>query len=82
MGEGEGGRRNASRGHIQRIVGALSGPRKLDDGSVLPTSERKLNMRWQPPRDINLKELAGELLATIRMVDSDKEAIPALMALI
>lgn len=65
VGKGEGGLRNGPCGHIQPTCGALSGPRKPDDGTVLPNSERKLNVRWQPPLAITLKELAGELPATI-----------------
>ena len=53
----------------------LSEPGKLDDGMVLPTSERKLNVRWQPPLAINLKELAGEVPATIGAVASDTKRV-------
>ena len=72
---GEDGSLNAPRGHIRRAHwhNAVTGPRKLEDGTVLSTSQRKLKVRWQPPLAINLNDVS-ELPATIRTVGSGKRA--------
>jgi len=68
---GEDGSQNAPRAHIRRAHWhkAVTGPRKLEDGTVVPTSQRKLKVRWQPPLAINVKDL-GALPATVRAVGS------------
>lgn len=69
---GEAALRNAPRGHIRRAHWhtILSGPRILENGEPVPSAHRTLQVRWQPPLAINLKD-ASELPATIRVVASD-----------
>jgi len=45
----------------------VTGPRKLENGTFVPTSQRKLKVRWQQPLAINVKDL-GALPATVRAV--------------
>jgi hypothetical protein len=45
----------------------LSGPRKRVDGSDIPASERRRELRWMPPIAVNLDDL-GQLPATIKPV--------------
>ena len=75
-GGGEEKLRNSPRGHIRRAHWhkAVSGPRKLEDGTVVPTSQRKLKVRWQQPLAINVKD-PGALPATVRAV-GPKAALP------
>jgi hypothetical protein len=75
-GIGEEGFRNSPRGHIRRAHwhNVVSGPRKTQDGAVLPTSQRKVKVRWQQPLAINVKDL-GALPATVRAV-GPRAALP------
>lgn len=45
----------------------LSGPRKRADGSPIPASDRRADLRWMPPIPINVDDV-GDLPATIRRV--------------
>jgi len=73
---GEKGLRNSPRGHIRsgHWHKAVTGPRKNKDGTVVPTSQRKLKVRWQQPLAINIKDL-GALPATVRPV-GPRAALP------
>lgn len=75
-GGSEEGLRNSPRGHVRRAHWhkALTGPRKNKDGTVVPTSQRKLKVRWQQPLAINVKDL-GALPATVRAV-GPRAALP------
>lgn len=66
---GTGGAHAGPRGHVRRAHwhGFRSGPRKRDDGSVIPTAQRRFDLRWLPPIPVNLPDV-GELPATIRRV--------------
>ena len=68
--------RNSPRGHTRsgHWHKAVTGPRKNKDGTVVPTSQRKLKVRWQQPLAINVKDL-GALPATVRAV-GPRAALP------
>lgn len=63
------GAHEGPRPHIRRAHwhGYRSGPMKRPDGSDIPTSERKFDLRWLPPIPVNL-ESVDVLPATIRSV--------------
>jgi hypothetical protein len=57
------------RGHIRcaHWHGFRSGPMKRKDGTDIPTSERRMEVRWMPPLAINLSD-EQDLPSTIRPV--------------
>ena len=59
----------AMRPHIRRAHWhtILSGPRKAEDGSSIPSSDRLATLRWMPPLPINV-DSPDDLAATIRPV--------------
>lgn len=63
---GSGDNKSGPRGHVRRAHwhGFRSGPLKRGDGSDIPTSERRFDIRWMPPLTVNLPDVDG-LPATI-----------------
>lgn len=57
------------RGHVRRAHwhGFRSGPLKREDGSDIPTAERRFDLRWMPPIAVNLPDVDG-LPSTVRPV--------------
>jgi hypothetical protein len=55
------------RGHVRRAHwhGFRSGPRLRSDGSEIPVTERKFDIKWLPPIPVNLPDLDG-LPSTIK----------------
>ena len=66
---GESESHQSPRGHIRRAHwhGFRVGPKNREDGTEIPVSDRKLEIRWQPPLTINLDDVK-HLPATIRKV--------------
>lgn len=66
---GQGCTHAGPRAHIRRAHwhGFRSGPMNRDDGSEIPTVERKLGLKWLPPIPVNIDDHA-ELPATVRVV--------------
>ncbi|GAP34654.1 hypothetical protein ISF6_5362 [Piscinibacter sakaiensis] len=60
-----GPRPHVRRAHWHTI---LSGPRQREDGSVIPTAERRADLRWMPPIPVNVQDL-DQLPATVRRVE-------------
>ena len=58
------------RAHIRRAHwhGVRVGPAKRADGTPIPTSERRFELRWLPPIAVNIQS-ADDLPATIRAVN-------------
>ena len=57
------------RGHIRRAHwhGFRSGPRTRDDGTEIPTAQRRFDLRWLPPIAVNLPDV-DQLPAVVRPV--------------
>ncbi|MEK8034229.1 hypothetical protein AACH06_25665 [Ideonella sp. DXS29W] len=66
---GSGGSHAGPRPHVRRAHWHtfLSGPRLNAEGTPLPSTERRAELRWLPPIAVNLAD-AGDLPATVRPV--------------
>lgn len=64
-----GGTHAGPRGHIRHAHwhGFRSGPKARDDGSEIPTAQRRYDLRWMPPIPVNLPD-GTALPATIRSI--------------
>ncbi|GAP39068.1 hypothetical protein ISF6_0933 [Piscinibacter sakaiensis] len=69
-GGGAGGTHAGPRAHVRRAHWhtILSGPRLRDDGSAIPSGERRADLRWMPPIPVNVQDLE-QLPATVRRVE-------------